>query len=496
MEKRQYLLLLPLGLGPIFFAFVALQMLADPHLLNYTEGISLLHASRFLHGESLYPPISVWPFVYNTYPPLYPAIGAAIVGLLGTKLFALRLLTIFAELVLVALAFAYVRQTARSVLTALVTGAVLMAVFSVHKFHVLARLDMLLVACTFGGFAAYRRFEETRRPVWATTAAALLVCALLTKPTAAIPAGIMGAYAAIRFFRHRDTTSRNGLLALILAGVVALLSYGLLAWWTQGEFLRHTIEYQGYSGRLKDPRFWTPRPILRSYWPIVLLSAAALLFARGEVLLRVLTTGSWAWYIASSFKHGADSNYSIEPLVLSTVLTAVWVSGFLNRPLAVFGRDVPGAAVALVFFVFSVGAYRLGTPNQFRWIHSKVTLATLPDRNRLLEHMQGAQRHTLSEEPYFAVRAGRPLVLSDPFQLVILARRGKFDMEPLYAALRDGRIDVVLAGARILGYRPLREVIQDHFDLELTTDPIEQTRWYVFRYRGPVPQRAKPDGSR
>src|SRR5260370_25537934 len=87
------------------FAYVAILIVRDPYLLNYTEGISLMAANRVLRGEPLYPDINRFPFVYFAYPIVYPLVSSALVALLGNRLLGLRLLTIACELLLAVLFF-------------------------------------------------------------------------------------------------------------------------------------------------------------------------------------------------------------------------------------------------------------------------------------------------------------------------------------------------------------------------------------------------------
>jgi 4-amino-4-deoxy-L-arabinose transferase-like glycosyltransferase len=454
------------------FLWQAVRVVAEPHLLNYTEGISLYSALRVLEGQSLYLPIQEPPFVYLAYPPIYPLLTAAVVSFTGPSLLGLRLVSVVCEALLCGLLFGWVRRETRDARAALFSASVLLALFASFRFHALARLDPVHALWTLAAVGV--SLAALRRPRTGTLilAAGIWLLSLLTKPTGAVMLAGVGAL-ALGATRRRESGGTPVLACLTVSAALYAAILAALTWRTAGEFWSHTITYQGLSG-------WYAKPYVLweffvSYAPFLLVSLPCMLLVRGHGRSRTLTALSLFWFGISSMKFGADLNYAFEPFFFLSVclgLGSHQLSQALERSAAsrrtlAFGVQ---AAIVLVLLLGGTPQSELFEPQARR------------DRERLGAFVKASPGPVLSEEPCFALLGGRGVVLSDPFQYSVLAARGKFDPEPLRGMLRDGRIPLVLAGERLRRMPGVAEALERSYRRTFITETkLAQTHWEVWQ---------------
>ena len=110
------------------------------------------------------------------------------------------------------------------------------AIYALHPLHVEgvvwisgAFVETLLSVLFLGSFLAYLRWREDRRPLWLILCGVLLLCALLTKETAAALPVLMVAHALIfRSSEEDGRTSGRGWAGPVLTAITAGCSYALM----------------------------------------------------------------------------------------------------------------------------------------------------------------------------------------------------------------------------------------------------------------------------
>jgi 4-amino-4-deoxy-L-arabinose transferase-like glycosyltransferase len=501
-------LLLLVGVACLYnFLAAGWLVLTEPHVINYTEGISLLAALRVQDGLSLYPDLSTPPFVYLAYPPVYPAVSAAFVGVLGTGLWPLRLLTLLAELAAGVLVYRLLRRSGVSRLRALALGLVALGLLSVHKFHGLARLDPFLVAVELG--CVELALAARARPTWTRLGGlgALAVVAMLTKPTAAITLAVLGGHALLGARGQPGparAAARRVLGAFVAAGVVYAAFVAILQATSDGRFWEHTIVLQAASG--VEPRWRNYGPLAVFWfevrWPIVAMGGIIALTRPG--LLAAFATVQLVWLALATRKFGADANYYLLPMLAMLVACGRAFAPDarpVHPALARLPGHVPWRAVVLpvVLVAALVGqALRITQLRPFdrpclvffnRQLRNEQTAAF---RERLVQAVASAPPGpVLVEEPYFAVINGRDYIMSDPFHLMLLHKKGLYDLAPVLAEIRQAR--VAITGGRLtrLAGDVLRPALVDMVFVE-RGEAMDYADWLILLRRDRVGEPPPP----
>lgn len=212
---------------------VALVRLRYPFALEWIEGGLLDEVRWILAGHKPYvaPSLDFVPFIYN---PLYFWVSAAVARVVGTSLFALRLVSLSASLGTMVLLARLVQKETGSRAAALVGAGLFASTFTMtEQFMDLARVDSLYVF-----FAVLALLLLRTRPTrnGELAAAASLVLCFLTKQSGAFVAAPLVAWAL--FARARGTgTWRERLGGVPFAGVTLVGMAGsawLLDRWTDG----------------------------------------------------------------------------------------------------------------------------------------------------------------------------------------------------------------------------------------------------------------------
>ena len=453
------------------FVWSAWILVAEPHALNYTEGISLLSGLRVLDGEPMYPPVDAPPYVYLAYPPVYPVVSAALTGLFGGDLVGLRLFTGACEALAALLMVLLLRQRGRSWRVAALTAVGALGVLSTHKFHMLARLDMLVVLEILAALYLLVCWYEHGRPRHLVALGALWIVACLTKPTAAIPFAVMGVDALTRAVRGQPRGKAAFITGVAAASIYALVVLGLQVA-TSGEFLLHTITYQGESG-LRSSAF-ARGPFVRLFETSGLLLIVPLLVfltSRRLTLLWWLCLVSLAWLGVSSMKAGADLNYTLEPLLLLILFAGDRLGDAEGPSLWILPAHIGAARLLdwlgpllVVLMLVLVGTSMTGGRST-AYLAPILEAGPTSMRDRAALFVAASDGLTLAEEPYFAARAGKPYWLSDPFHFGILYRHGHVRYGEIHRAMRRGRIRRVVAGTRLLTAPGIMNLLNRHYRL-------------------------------
>lgn len=511
------------GLLLVHFGYASWLILREAHILNFGEGINLLASTKLLHRTPLYADIHLPPYDFYAYGPVYPAAGALAITLLGPGLLALRLVAIAGELLTCAYAFrlmvwSQVRRPVAAGATALLLG-----VFSFHKFHALARVDFLMMGLVMAGAFYFLRYEASgqRRDLAALVIAFTL--AALTKMTAVLWLPVCGLYALIRLLRSTGK-DRSGALRSLVGAAVAIATFGvvflLVAYATGGEFYRHQVRYQSDSGFDWGSGVALIESFLLSFGGLLLAAAVAAPFARRHLFICLQLVSTSAWFVASSFKNGADVNYYIEAVTWMVPTLAVSfdpIVGTLSRRLRGWATGLApavapvGIALALSTSVWAGLSLRdyfemrtrgtdvAGHARNARSMGASEEVARrLPpppldlldeparaDRAMLDRLVRETEGEILAEEPYFAVANGKPHLLGDSFLGGILMERGVLQPEPLVRACAEGRLQRVFAGFRIKAIPGMLDVLNRQYRIIYeTTTPVMDSYVTVYERKG------------
>jgi len=450
------------------FLYSTLLILREPFLLSYGEGLALLAATRLLDGLPLYIDINESPYLYNAYPVMHPIASSIFVFLFGRTISALRLLSIACEVLIGAIVYRIILMESRDRDAALLFASLLLGLFSVHKFHGLARVDLLELFFTVFAVHGLLHFRRHISHGHLVLAGASFVLALLTKPTAAVVLFGCFAYALLRLRAERKPS-----VAIIKCSVLSLMVYLLVAAIIEmrsgNEFLKQTYWYQVLSGvqagTLHQGRF------LRLYWPIVSLAAISFLELKRDGLLKVLTLFSVVGWLVASTKRGADMNYSLAPLVLMTVVSGLFMARRQEEAPAIRRvRSTPvvlGVGSLIALSVVVRGPYMMPALDE----------QPRAERAMLNELMRETGGLTLSEEPFFAVLNRKHFVINDSFQLTRLARWGVFNIRPIVRACASGEVKRVFASSRLESVPALRRIFHSRYRvIYRTKEPVDGVR--------------------
>jgi hypothetical protein len=516
------LLCVPGSLCVGVFAYATFLILREPYIFNYTEGILLFGVDQVANGAPLYQDINKPPYIYFSYGPLHPFLGAAVTEVFGSGILTLRALTVACELGISLLAYRILRACKASHFNATSGALLVLGLLGFHKFHAIARVDMLVLTAVFFGYGElflYLRDGKAWRLIALATAMAI---AMLGKVSAVTSLGSVGVVAVIELFPR----PRRG-LALMAACAGAGLLYGLVAWWfdarSGGAFFRFQFAYQGASG-FCNPfvqncqwEFSLLQVPLYCYRSLFVLSLVAVLVMRGAGYLGLLALVAATWVTWATFKAGADLNYNIELIVLLGLLIAralprwVELAGRVGPRAAWYAEHVipPGLVLACLASPLLTGLpihdwrtkavqhpTREDTANSIRFLSGNAEDVDLDAPFDLLSETHRAERQAiaeltrqttgilLAEEPFFAVLEGKEVWMVDPFQLGLLHQRGMFDVSPILDACRDGRIKWVFAGFRLLAIEGLAQVLETHYTpVYKTKAEIASSYWTVYRHR-------------
>jgi hypothetical protein len=491
--------LLPLaGLAVLagFTLWLCLRALGYPYQLLYGEGLMLEFSRRLAAGEAVYKPLSEFPLGTCNYPPLPLLLARLTFPLTGLSFAAGRIWAILAALAVAALLAIWVWRASRQALPAAVAALVWLGAPYVYHWAPQFRVDLLGLAFSLGGvvlvWVAWGRISENHespgRPGdvpghkgeqrkegprekgsgWRRTAAAIGAAALFVLGLYCKQSFLAGPAAAFLYLLGRDRRS-----ALVLAGAAVVLGgvpFLVLTAATGGAFWTSLISS---NVNRFDPSLLASQGVslLRTYLPLVLLSAAYLLLrvrrngtvavaGDGLVLLYgvlALATGALAG------KVGSWENYFLEPLAVLCLGAGLGVAGLSVQPrLRWLAPVLVLAQVVLMWHTPTVAARMLREDAAANEV--------------LLPQVASAPGLVQSEDVTLPILAGKPVPYYD-FQLTQLALAGRYDQAwevdqlrrgvfPLVIFEGDTRLDVEKYGrythafmsALDYGYRPAERV--------------------------------------
>jgi hypothetical protein len=441
----------------VYLRFAA-QLAAFPFDVDQGEGYDAWSAWMINLGQLPYTNNADFPYYSSNYPPLWSYLVSIPMAWLGPGLGAARLVsTISAVAAAGVLGIAAQRLSGRAVAGALAAGFFLASPYVFHTTP-LARVNSLALLAAVVGLTLLER--PTRRRVLFGSLA--LLAALFTKPTAidAVVAGVLSVLVR---------QPRLGLLSIALIGGLGLAGLGALMALTHGAFWLDVV-----SGNTNPFDLEQLQAYLTNFTVLhcVLLAMAA---AECVWMLRRRIWSPWALYAVSASvaalsvaKWGAGESYFLGTIASISVLSAVWVARFLDSAPPLRVRWVLGTALFIQALLLS----HAGVSEALPWLPDRGPQSAFLGRAPTAEDTQagqviateirGVRGPVLSEDPSFAVAAGRPL-LGNATHLRNLYLSGLWDPAPMVGDLRAHRYAMVILHAELYPQPVLDAIGQSYF---------------------------------
>jgi hypothetical protein len=469
---------------------VALGLSHPTFQMDNEEGALLYQSLLLKRGATPYRPITDYPYVVGTYPPLYLALAAPLTSAVDPTLYGGRMVSAVALFVCLAALAGIVAAIARSFAGALLAPALFLATFEVYSWAPYFRVDCLALALSLLGLLS--AIASATRPRLHVFTAILFALAFFTKQTAVA--------APLAFFVTLTLRSPRRVirpLSLYLAAVA--LPFILFTLLTRGQFFVHTVVYNANRMNWPDLIVWL-RHLERFY---LMLGAAAV------VSLAVIfqwRTGRLRVSAASSDGGSSPAPLHAEPALTgepaphepsdgstvpeasapppaqshdNVILLICYVIISLANVLALakagsaenYLLELLAAIAILVGCATGVALSRAGgadsSPDPFLrrllplvvlahaiWVTDKAPLMFSPARNPspedfrnaalVTQHLRSARPPVISELACYTLFAGRDVVFQ-PFIMSELARQGRWNASKFIADLRAGRFGVIAA---------------------------------------------------
>jgi hypothetical protein len=380
--------------------------LAGPVL--YGEG-AVAHAAILSRSLATYAEGDGSAFTAANYPPLYYVLASV-----GDPFVTGRILSVVATIAIAALVAWRARAGGRIVAAALGLGW--LALSPVAIWGPAVKPDLVALALTVAGVLALER----RR---AGLAAVLLVLAIATKPTAALPALALGAWVASRDRELLWPLARSGALTLAAAAVV-FVPFGYGGLW------RHVVAWNALAWSIESA-------LLLAFLGVVILAAllGVALAARGF-------SGPIAAYgiaglavVALGGREGATINYLLDLAAAGSLAVAAAAPRLARAPLYPVAAVVNLLVAALVLDPLGLIPGRTATTGA--WGD--------PARLAAVESALASDENALAEDSGLLVATGHRVAVDDLFLWSRLVARGAIDPGPLLADVSAARFTAIVS---------------------------------------------------
>jgi hypothetical protein len=463
-------LILPVVLAGIAltatFVYVAISSISTRWPITYPEGAQVAAFMRIRAGEPLYPEFLAYPYVVAPYPPMLYLANAAVSGIFGLGAYEStvvgRVLTLLASLgVMVLIGMLALREGAGR-LAAVAAAAFFLPIPLLDQWGFAVRPDLPAILLSL---AAGWVFLRSPRLTW--LAGGLTALALLTKLTAiSMPVSIMLLLVLTRRFRQ----------AVVFGGAAAatfaVLAGGTLAL-SHGEAFGHTIiaNANPLLPMQHAVSVFTRLPTM-AWFPGAVATAGmvALIVTRRLKLSAIYWLATLGVGLYTLRGRGGDVNYLIEAGAATCWLGAHGLH-------AIWRRLRAGQPRFVVLSVLVTAAALIWGVRTFNFWRTDGGVNT--DRRLPMDEI-AAVESVLAEEPTMVLLAGKPLLVSDPFNLSQLQTAGSFDPAGLVQRIRDHEYDLVVmrGDARQTRYingqpkwpEPVRRAIADYYVLSKRVD--------------------------
>jgi hypothetical protein len=480
------------GIGPLVPHTVARAMIGLEHpqfQMDPEEGALLAQSAWFASGRRIYRPLTDYPYIVGTYPPVYLWLSSAFSDDSET-FYRGRVLSALACAGIAMLMVLIVGWRTRNVVLGAFAAALFLVSYPAFRWVPYFRVDMLAIFLSMAGLALATLLWRSW-PVLVSTIV-LFTLALFTKQTeVAAPAAVC--VALIVRERKRGLIYTGALAAAVLAAFLVAVAL------TSGQFVEHTIYYNMNEFVWGDVRAWARHAWTFYRWLIVAAATAlaleAWLASRRPGAVREMTGNPLLWFAVFSLmnfiavgKAGSAENYLLVPLGAIALYTCDATGRFVRVMTA---RNLAAAGVLTVLLILHGW-----------WINRLAPVMLSPAQNPTARDFANASRvaqivresdSSWSELAIYNWLAGRSPSYQ-PFIMNELDRQGKADASAFISDLAAGRFETVVtcydvaSGEYTNVYSPpMLEVLRDRFN-ESERLPGSYWNYFVYRYGTPGQQ--------
>jgi 4-amino-4-deoxy-L-arabinose transferase-like glycosyltransferase len=442
----------------VYVQFAA-QLAGFPFDVDQGEGYDAWSGWLINLGQLPYTTNGSFPYYSSNYPPLWSYLVSIPMAWFGPGLAGARIVSSLSALaVAVLLGLAAYRMTRRPVAGVLAGGFFLASPYVFHTTP-LARVNSLALLAAVVALTLL----DGKLSRWRVGLASLaLAAALFTKPTAvdAVIAAIVSV-----FLRQ----PRSSLLLVGLLGGLAALAFTALMTLSGGAFWLNVV-----AGNANPFDLHQLGDYLSNFSVLHCVLLALAIFQCASLLLR-RQWSPWALYaIAAGIsalgvaKWGAGESYFLGAIAAMCVLAAAWVGRFLDSAPSARLRWALGAALCIQALLLSHAALSTLLPflpdrgPQGAFLGRAPTIEDQQAGQLIASEIRGLRGPALSEDPSFAVVAGKPLV-GNATHLRNLYQSGLWDPTPMVNDLRNHRYSIVILDAELYPEPVLAAIGQFYF---------------------------------
>jgi hypothetical protein len=418
--------------GAIYVQFAS-QLASFPFDVDQGEGYDAWSGWLVNLGQLPYSSNTNFPYYSSNYPPLWSYLVSIPMAWAGPGLVTARVVSTLSALCTAVVLGISARRLASSTLAGILAAGFFLA--SPYVFHTtpLARVNATALLAAVTGLWLVERPTRWR----VALASVAFLAALFTKQTTldAVVAGT--AWLAWRQWRL-------GVAAMAGIGGVGLLGLAALLGATGGAFWMNVVA--GNANPLDGQQ-------LSGYLLNFALVHCVLLAMAAAQAWRSRATSPWPLYLVSASiaalgvaKWGAGESYFLGAIAAACVLAGAWaarhtrvsVCAALLLQMALLSHGVLSDALAFLPDRGPQGAFLGRAPGE----------ADRLEAERLVEQIRRTRGPALSEDPSFAVAAGRG-VIGNATHLRNLYQAGLWDPTPMVDDLRAHRYAIVVLNAEL-----------------------------------------------
>lgn len=450
-----------------------------PFHLDREEGFLWNQARLLAAGEPIFVTLTDYPYIAQTYPPVFSFLWSLLVRAGLDSLATGRAMVLAAAVCIVAAAGWLVWRSTGRLAAAVLAPMLFLVTWNWNNWLPFARVDIPAIAFGLGGFVVLTGgTARWRLPV----AIGLFLLAFFTKQTQLL-APAAGLATLLWQRRWRDA----GWFAGGLAGA-ALLVMAALQLATGGQYWRHNVLFNANVMEWWQLRVWG-RHMLRFSGEKMLAAMLALPLLWSLRHEQPAAIGVAVWLLLSTIsfvqiaKVGSAANYLLEPDLLIAIAAAMGAGAIVGPTGPRWQRVVQGGVVVALLAT----AWLEWTPLRAPARHP-FPMAT-GGEDAVLTRVITTEGEVLSEPPVFALLAGRP-VLYQSFILRQLSAEGKWDASAFENDLRGGRWALLVTSERLetdgpeIGWsRSMKAAATEAYLLDQEIRGWGEV-WYLYRRRG------------
>ncbi|MGI8906102.1 MAG: hypothetical protein ACR2IE_06390 [Candidatus Sumerlaeaceae bacterium] len=478
--------------------------------MDNEEGALLYQSLELNRGHSIYKPLTSYPYVVGTYPPLYMFVTSWTLDR-DTPSFSQGRLLCWISCLGIAVIIALLIAIRTLHVTAGITAALLyLSTLEVFQWVAYYRVDFPAIYFSLIGLAFV-----ALAPRYAPARVLSIVCftlALYTKQTV-----IAAPLACVIALCVRDW--RMGLRYTVMLALAIAVPFAILTAATRGQYAIHTVLYNMNVYHPHELKHWFKHVWFMHQWLLMaatlsMFCAAVLAALRGgrprsePTVEQSAGPGFWRDFAADpiylyallaclSFfaiaKSGTAENYLIEPII-GVVLMTGYSLGRLSDAISFRTRGFTIAllgAIATVLILFAhVSTVVTPEARQIRFNQSKnPTRVDFAAADKVARVVREEQKPTFTELAMFNLRAKRDPVLQ-PFILSELARQGRWNQQPFLDDLRDQKFGLIVTQYDVESAEPTdvftKEIIQamsKYYEEEKMIRGLVWPRYHLLRPR-------------